>query len=277
MWTDRVSLLDDLTVADWLPALVDGTWGTVGGIVPAGYPAYARVLHPVDGATTVPTRWSDVARLTGRQVHPLVQWHRLIGSEDPWNPQSSLWLEGRPNQGSLATVQLLTLCRVLGEHTGNPEECTFALWEGFGQLNEGARMRLTARRAPRLAARLPWPRRGRRRSSDGELVPAVLGEDERRAPRLEMPGRAYLLFGGPLDAMEDVVRYDGGPFSAEQSPNLFWPADRAWCVGTEIDLDSTLVAGDAETIAAVLACPGLEAWSVQVGDSLQFDADAINV
>jgi hypothetical protein len=28
-----------------------------------------------------------------------------------------------------------------------------------------------------------------------------------------------------------------------ESPCLFWPADRAWCVATEVDFDSTLVSG----------------------------------
>jgi hypothetical protein len=107
-------------------------------------------------------------------------------------------------------------------------------------------------------------------------VPGWLSEAELLSPRLEMPGRSYLLFAGPLDAMAAFVRYDGGPFSGEQSPNLFWPADRSWCVGTEIDLDSTLVAGDTDLIAALLACPDLEAWPVLPGDSLRYDADNVN-
>ncbi len=278
MWTDRVRLLDDTSVADWLPARVSGAPGTVSGVVPAGYPAYARVLHPVDAETdrSPAARWSEVAQVTGRRTHPLVQWHRLIGSADPWNPESPLWPEGRPNQGSLSTAPLLALCTVLAEHTRTPEDCTFALWEGFGHLHGGMRMLLTAQhpsRAPR------WiPRLGRRRArwTSGVPVPGALDDADLRAPRLELPGRDYLLFAGPLDAIEDLVRYESDPFPGEQSPNLFWPADRSWCVGTEIDFDSTIVAGDADLIDAVLASPELEAWPVQPGDSLRFDGDTLN-
>ena len=279
MWTDRVRLLTDTSVAAWLPTRVSGGWGTVSGVVPSGYASYARILHPVEGGVDPASAgtWSAVAQVTGREVHPLVQWHQLIGAADPWSPQSPLWSEGTPHQGSLATVPLLALCRVLAEHTGTPEECTFALWEGFGQLHEGARARLTSRRPARVATWIPWRGRRRARSWPGEPVPAILSVAEMSAPRLHLPGRGYLLFDGPLDAMDAFVRYDGGPSSGEQSPNLLWPADRAWCVGTEIDLDSTLVAGDAETIAAVLACPDLEAWPVLPGDSLQADADTVNV
>ncbi len=35
-----------------------------------------------------------------------------------------------------------------------------------------------------------------------------------------------------------------------QSPNICWPADRASCAASEIDFDSTLVAGSEELITA---------------------------
>ena len=63
---------------------------------------------------------------------------------------------------------------------------------------------------------------------------------------------------------------------AWQSPNLLWPADRAWFLATEIDFDSTLVAGDTDFIADVLACPALESWQVHPHDSLASDGDTIN-
>lgn len=62
-----------------------------------------------------------------------------------------------------------------------------------------------------------------------------------------------------------------------QSPNLFWPDDRAWCVASEIDFDSTLVAGSTALIEALLTAPGLEVWPVEGHDSLAFDADHVNV
>jgi hypothetical protein len=52
------------------------------------------------------------------------------------------------------------------------------------------------------------------------------------------------------------------------SANLFWPADRSWCVATEVDFDSTLVGGDTALIAAILAAPELEVWEVEPSDDL---------
>jgi hypothetical protein len=61
-----------------------------------------------------------------------------------------------------------------------------------------------------------------------------------------------------------------------QSPNLFRPAGQAWCVATEIDFDSTIVAGSSELIAAVFAKPALDARLVDPDDSLAHDGDTLN-
>ena len=56
------------------------------------------------------------------------------------------------------------------------------------------------------------------------------------------PGRGYLLFQGPLAAVSDF------PW---EYPQLWWPEDRAWCVGSDMDLARTFVGGSAECIAAI--------------------------
>jgi hypothetical protein len=48
--------------------------------------------------------------------------------------------------------------------------------------------------------------------------------------RIELPNRGYRLLAG---AVSDAV--DLFPVLGHQSPNLWWPDDRAWCVATEID------------------------------------------
>lgn len=58
--------------------------------------------------------------------------------------------------------------------------------------------------------------------------------------------------------------------------NLFWPGDRAWCVATEIDLDSTYVGGSVELIADLLADPRLEAFPAEVTDDVTAGSDEIN-
>lgn len=251
MWTDEVRVLDDVSPAQWLESRITGPAGTVTGVVPAGYPAYARVLHPVvthDGVTA-PMTWTHVADALGRAVVPTVRWHELIGAPDRWTRTSAVWSGERPEWGNLALAQLEALCESLTAHTGTAQDCLFALWEGWAQLTGGpARAWLTA---------------------DGG-VPAqpLLDEEESAAPRLELPGRGHVLLQGPLSSVSALAQYDGPHSWLTQSPSLFWPADRAWCVATDIDLDSTLVGGSEEAVDAVLSTPALEAFRVRAEDTL---------
>jgi len=95
------------------------------------------------------------------------------------------------------------------------------------------------------------------------------------APKLRLPHRDYLVFAGPLAAVPTLGHHTGGAFFP-QSPNLWWPADRSWFLGTEIDFDSTLIAGSQTLVDAVLAAGGIEAWPVGPEDSLAFDGNRIN-
>ena len=64
----------------------------------------------------------------------------------------------------------------------------------------------------------------------------------------------------------------GGGF-VPQSPNLFWPRDRAWCVASEIDLFCTLVAGSNALAEKLIANPRLEVWRVFADDPVRWDSD----
>ena len=77
-----------------------------------------------------------------------------------------------------------------------------------------------------------------------------------RMPTLELPHRAYHLFAGPLAAAR--TSYSPMPWG-HQSANLWWPADRAWCVATEIDFGWSYVGGPRTCIEAVLADARFEA------------------
>jgi hypothetical protein len=95
-------------------------------------------------------------------------------------------------------------------------------------------------------------------------------------PRLRLPHRDYLLFRGPLEAALDMG-WDASPGGFEpQSPGLLWPANRSWCVCTEIDFESTLVGGSAELVSAVRGNPGLDAWPVEPDDDLTAVGDLPN-
>lgn len=87
-------------------------------------------------------------------------------------------------------------------------------------------------------------------------------------PRADLGSRAYLLYEGPVAAAADMGERGEGWFFP-QSPNLWWPRDRAWCVATDVDLDSTYVGGSARLIADLTDGPRLEALTVTVPDALR--------
>lgn len=244
MWTDKVRVLDDVAPADWLAARLKGGSGAEPWIVPTGFAAYARVLHPVEFRNgRSPVTWAHVAEVVGGRIEAHTRWHVLIGSDAPYRRTSELWPDGYPQWGNLDLRSLQGLCDALAAHTSTPRDCFFAMWEGWGQLAGGlARTRLT--------------------TGGGTPAEPLLTDAERGAPRLRLPGRDYFLLRGPLAAMGELVHHDGSQTWWTQSPSLFWPADRTWCVATEIDADSTLVGGSTEAIDAVLAASVLEAMRV---------------
>jgi hypothetical protein len=88
-------------------------------------------------------------------------------------------------------------------------------------------------------------------------------------PRLLLRGgHDVVLVRGTID---DAVR-NFAPEPHEQSANLWWPADRAWCVVTDIDLMSTYVGGTTACIAELLATPGLEVAPATPADPVTVDA-----
>lgn len=90
---------------------------------------------------------------------------------------------------------------------------------------------------------------------------------------LLLPHREYRVFAGPRAAF---TSWPGMGESWPQSANLVWPADRSWCIATEIDWDSTLVACSAEVAAALLADPRLESFEVAAEDDLSWLGDTVN-
>ncbi|CAN5300033.1 hypothetical protein BH20ACT5_BH20ACT5_01540 [soil metagenome] len=255
----------DVSPAQWLAPRLSGRFGAVTRQVPAGYPAYARVFHPAHDEHGEPVSWAHVAEVTSRQVHPTMQWHALIGSADSANPASDLWPGDNPEIGNLAAQPLAALCDVLARHTGTAETCWFCLWEGYGWIHGSPSVSIMyASTDPNEITSSPAP------------VPPALSQEQLDGPRVRHPHRDYFLFSGPLPAAVDMGWQVSPDWFDPQSPNLFWPEDRAWCVASEIDFDSTLVGGSTALVEALVAEPGLEVWPVEPDDSLAHDADKLN-
>jgi hypothetical protein len=86
----------------------------MGGLVPQGFAAYARIFHPgyaqflrwTDGVPACERegklRWRELARLRGTVSHPLMQWREVLAGpldlergRDGWQYEDA-WLGGDP-------------------------------------------------------------------------------------------------------------------------------------------------------------------------------------
>ena len=223
----------------------------VTSVVPGGFEAYARVLHPAEeplhGGDRL-VRWAEVAAWSGLPLRPSSQFHSIAlprarpEGEAPWTGQG-------PYQGSLYPPDAVILAEILRDWTTTPERCWFCVWAGYGC--DGGVYLTASGGAAALSAnpvRRPDP------------VPAAV----RGGSRVKLPNRDYLLYSGPVEAALATV----GPGGEDQVANLWWSQDRAWCVATEIELAWTFVGGPAGLIGQLLAETRIEALPAAPDDEL---------
>jgi hypothetical protein len=179
-------------------------------------------------------------------MHPAVQFRRFDWPEPP-------------QRGSLDRQEATALVSMLRPHTTTPNNCWLAIWDGFSQLTGSASVRVKAEHGLRA-----WLRR--RRTMRREISGLV------DAPTVSLPAREYVLYRGAIDV---VPRFEHIPGHL-QTPNMWWPEDRAWFVATEIDFDSTLVACTRACATALLAGE-LEVMEVFAETRLDIDGDIVNV
>ena len=252
----------EVSAGAWIGPRLGPFGGWVGSVVPRGFAAYARILHPVPDIGGEMTTWASVCAVTGREPHALMQWDAIKAQGEGDDPgPSRAWPGGDPEVGNLHPQALEALCRVLTPHTPDGR-CIIGLWDGWGWIHGApAVSNLSASRDGSPPAPAP--------------VPPGPPDEVRYGPRLRLPGRDYLLFTGTLAAAGALGHQVTATWFIPQSPNLIWPPDQSWFVATEIDFDSTLIGGSAEVIAAVLADPKLESWPITATDSLASAADTI--
>ncbi|MGY1740881.1 MULTISPECIES: hypothetical protein [unclassified Blastococcus] len=99
----------------------------------------------------------------------------------------------------------------------------------------------------------------------------VCDEQGVEGPHLVLPSCELLLVTGPIALAAANV----APEPQEQSPALWWPADRAWVVATDPELMSTYVAGPAAVVDALLASR-LEVHPARPDDPVGYAADTRN-
>lgn len=248
------------------PAEVDraGSWaisamhgrGVVSDLVPDAFERYARIFHPAlrepaqDDGQWRDVSWREVAEANGRIAHPAMEWTAVTGSyELSWGGmQPGLW-DRVPGRGTLPKRVARALCDVLQAYTTTPERCWCAVWDGYGDL---------------IGV-----------SSDATL------------PRLAAKHRPMIVAEGPLNAVPETSFSDpipGSPPGHEhrrmaehyRSPSLWWPDDRAWCVASDVDLQSTYLGASSACVDRLVADNRIEVMAVTADQPITFDADTVN-
>ena len=318
--------MPDPSAGAWLRQRLDAGYETMHGVVPRGFPAYARVFHPAIARSlpdrAVPTAdelarmpeserdalvagfvdervsWAQTAAAFGTTLHAQAQWQRIVRTPADGDWRTRIAPDGReftaPMEGELDDASLNALTEHLVAHTTTPDAGVAALWEGFGGLvgfygETPSRAFLMFGDDPNHQAMLdrsthdPFNNVFRKPTWQEGILSREISE----GPRLQLPGRDHILFSAGARAFTDPgwalhvpwrdlpAEAHGFPPSA-QSPNVLWPDDRAWVMVSEIDFDSTIVAGSSDLVRAICADERLEALPLPEGADLTWDADEVN-
>lgn len=244
-----------------------------------------------------PASWTDAAAAFGTTMHALAQWQHVVRTptDGDWNVRIAP--DGReftsPDEGRMPLTLLAALSERLVAHTSTPDAGFVAVWEGWGGLlgghggNGRGFIEITDEpsREPMwwssLRANFENPFR------KAQWHPGILSDEISKGPRLELPDRSHVLFSAAPAAFADSRWILDAPWRDRQAeargfepaaehPSILWPADHAWVMVSEIDFDSTIVAGSNELIRAICADPAIEALPIREGASLHWDADDIN-
>lgn len=260
--------LESVDHAAWFNAPLSADLA-VGSLVPPGFAAYVRVLHPAEADDGRPVRWAEVAEDQGTTLHPAAQFTHLARRRNHGSGRG--WRGDDPYEGSLDRTTLETLVAVLAGHTETPGTVWLNLWDGFGQLPEAWS------RSRRVRDHNGFREYFAFRCELGEVVDlSVRFEDLGRDASVRSQSRTVVVaeYVGDGDPEDDLPpRHPDEPDHHLQSPQQWWPDDRAWAVATEIDDDYTVVAGSEALADAILAHPGLETFRVGLRDDLE---DAVN-
>jgi hypothetical protein len=231
-------VVHDVALGSWISEAVSGAhWSTVGSLVPPLFPAYARVLHPA---------------------------YRYDGDDDveiAWAAVARL--NGTRSHPRMQWPAVTGGWEYISEDSQPPT------WDGTP-----AEGHLPCTAAVRMAAVLARHTTTPQDCLFGRWTGFGYDADELRGvPLLPLPRArdVVLVRGRVADAVLNLA-----PEPSEQSANLWWPADRAWVVATDIDLMSTYVGGSEACVAALLATPGLEVVRAAPDDRVGHADDPVN-
>ncbi|NYD67270.1 hypothetical protein [Agromyces atrinae] len=314
----------DVARGDWIRERLDDRLpASIHALVPRGFEAYARVLHPATrerpvGAAWPPepverhraewdafsraghsldsaaVTWAETADAFDSRVDPRGPWHELVGFDESHSGEQARddagWRYTEPEEGRLDAASLASIVRVLARFTGTGDDIVAGIWDGWGGVlgfmgSAPSRATLTLAGSPagtddderrRHAEFLAQSIHDPFNSPFAKVSwqPGILSEEISRGPRLALPSRDHVLFRASLAEFAQPSWAALVPWADEvaewtASPSLVWPADRAWVLATDVDLDSTLIAGSAALVDALRAAPALETVELPEGAALR--------
>ena len=225
----ELTLLLDATPGRWVEEALGSRFRHVEALVPKGYAAYARLFHPALTREGRHVRWSTVAEWSGKTYHSLMYFGGISVPKSGYGTADRPWAHD-PEEDRIEPEDIVALSGFLSNYTGTPDEYYFAVWDGYGSFSAGASALMTT-------------------SGGIPLLPSV---DVEKTQRVNGVHREYLIYSGP-PSFNDFFDFPG-----LEGPNIWWPADRSWCVSTDIDLDSTYIGGSEECIENLINHPSLE-------------------
>jgi hypothetical protein len=241
-----MKITDEVERGAWLVERMDG-WSNVGAITGYGFEAYARLLHP---------RPSDRPSRRGWGVPP----------DDDWSTRR--WADVA-NQMGRVMHPLVQWWRLHDVDEPFHDASSSIGW--FDPLV--------------LAALVPLPRTGT--STPADVVAAFWkgGSGQKLVSERTLTlddGLDYVLATTTLDELAELEW--GFSFKLgwregsmwNRSLQVLWPEDHAWVLASQIDFDSTVVAGSRALVDEILTDGRFEAFEVGPDDDLSWDGDVIN-
>lgn len=218
--------------ARWVSERFRSTVGTIGRVVPGGFESYVRVLHPFETSDGTAVSWGDVTSLLGVRLGPVTDCRELEEllkqrlSEPGLSEQERQRLDLSPPHGGEIPFHVLA-----------------DLAEVFRRHTE----------TPQECYFAIW-------EGHGGLQHPVQGW----GAMFTTPSRRWHLYTAPLEAAADGFSDSSGIFP--ESTDLWWPADRRWFVGTDIDIQCTYIGCDAAAAHDLQQHPQLETVEVNWND-----------
>lgn len=208
-------------------------FGSIGWFIPSSpaYERFTRVFHSVaqDGGEV---SWHELASRQGIKWHPEIQFADLH-----YNTEHA-WL------GNLDEDRFRSLVSDLIA-AGAGTRCVLGLWEGEQWVTT-------------------------QDHQDSGLM-TVRQDDWEAAGRLygpKPPRRIYHLFSSVLPDVPKLGLQVFSGITQMRPPTLFWDEQGSFCVASDPDYDSTIVASNSATQARILADPDLEAEDIPAAGSL---------